>query len=156
MKMQCAQCGSSSVSVRCTHCKRVFCGAECAEGSEFLRYRDTNYIDGTHLDFTICRETHCVTNAKGETLFLFNDLQIIGIFRLLDLSHFHQRTPDDRPQCCDQPYRVIEYGKHMVASIESVPKLAAAMLKAYEETDAARRAPKLQQSRMRSFTSMKG
>jgi hypothetical protein len=104
----------------------------------------------------VWRESHCVTNAKGDKLFLLGDISIIRMFRAVELSAFHKRTPQDHPQCCDQPYRVIEYGPDMVADMESVSELTALMYETYQEAlEAERHKDDIPRTRMRVRSSMK-
>jgi hypothetical protein len=147
------------VAVQCMHCRATFCATECAlKAATFLRYRDTNYIFGTQLDFTLWRESHAVTNANGQTLFQMSDMSVLQIFNAVKLSDFHKRTDADRPEFGDQPYRVIEYGRNYVASMDNdVPELAQLMLMLYEQYKEAKEHPVdyRHQTRMRVQTSMK-
>jgi len=156
--MSCSQCGAKSVHVKCVHCDRRFCDAICAkaDGQQpiYIRYRDTNYIFGTKHNFTLWHESHHVTDASNNRLFTVGDLSIMHIFGLVELSKFHRRTPADAPQCCDRPYRVIEYGPDWVADMNEVPELADAMLDMYE-TNQQQRSPVLHKSMMRVQSSMK-
>lgn len=130
--------------------------AASVKAAQFIRYRDTGYITGTRLDFKLWRESQRITDANGAVLFTLGDLKVMEIYNLLDLNKFHRQTEADHPQCCDQPYRVIEYGGRgdWVADMDSVPQLSAALLAAYEEAMEAQHAS-IPLTRMRVQSSMK-
>lgn len=167
--MLCDSCQTHPISVECGYgCgKAYYCGQECANihhdihvagcvvAAQYLRYRDTNYIYGTREEFTVWRESQIVTDRKGEVLFQLSKEETEKLFdSLLDLRAFHKRTDADHPQCCDIPYRVIEYGGgrggDWVAPMDGVPELADAMLQTLQSKTVS-----YQQTRMRAPSSMK-
>lgn len=157
--MSCNHCNAPA-KVECSSCSIAFCGNDCSaadpthrtciKAAQYLRYRDGNYIFGTKDQFTLWRESQMVTDASGKVLFQISAGEAGKIFALLDLKAFHIRTEADQPQCCDIPYRVIEYGNDWVVNMNDVPTLAEALLRMYEDHN-----PKYQQSRMRVSSSMK-
>lgn len=159
--MSCNNC-ISQAQVRCSSCNALFCGAKCAstdpnhksclEAAQYLRYIDTGYIFGTKDYFTLWRESGMVTDAQGDVLFRIDAQETECIFALLDLHKFHKKDPEkDRPQCCDIPYRVIEYGGKgdWVVDMKDVPQLEEALVQMY------RRNNNIHQTRMRAPSSMK-
>lgn len=164
--MLCDSCQTNPISVECGYgCgKAYYCGQECANihhdihvgaaasgcvnAAQYLRYRDTNYIYGTREEFTVWRESQIVTDRKGEVLFQLSKEETEKLFNLLNLSAFHKRTDADRPQCCDIPYRVVEYGGDWVAPMNDVPELADALLQTLQSKTGS-----YQQTRMRAPSS---
>ena len=148
------------VQVKCSSCDIMFCGADCSNAdpkhaaciktAQYLRYVDTNYIFGTRDYFTLWRESQIVTNSNGDVLFQLSKDETEKMFKLLNLSAFHKRTDADHAQCCDIPYRVIEYGNGQVADMTNVQELASALVGMYR-----RKTGFYQQSRMRVSSSMK-
>jgi hypothetical protein len=142
--MQCKSC-QVPTQLECASCGTAFCGKECSstdpahssciKAAQFLRYRDTNYISGTRHHFTLWKESHFVTDARGDVLFQLSPSESERVFKLLDLQKFHKHTEADRPQCCDIPYRVIEYGGRgdWVANMTEVPELSAALYQIYAQ-----------------------
>jgi hypothetical protein len=156
--LSCNNC-QSPAQVKCSSCNAPFCGDKCAsidakhksciKAAQYLRYIDTNYIFGTKDYFTLWRESGIVSDAQGDVLFRIDTQETERIFKLLDLSMFHKRTEKDHAQCCDIPYRVIEYGGDWVADMKNVPDLAEALLKVYQRNN------RIFQTRMRAPSSMK-
>lgn len=156
--MLCNKCDSQA-QVRCSSCDIPFCGAKCAstdpdhktclKAAQYLRYIDTGYIFGTKDYFTLWRESGMVTDARGDVLFRIDLQETERIFALLDLHKFHKKDLEkDRPQCCDIPYRVIEYGE-WVADMKEIPKLEEALAQMYRQNN------RTYQTRMRAPSSMK-
>lgn len=160
-QMLCNYCNAPA-KVECSSCSVIFCGSNCSaidpthktcvKAAQYLRYVDTNYIFGTKNYFTLWRESQMVTDASGKILFQLTVDETEVIFKLLQLNAFHKRSDTDKPQCCDIPYLVIEYGGRgdWVANMDDVPALAEALLRMYENHDS-----RFQQSRMRVRSSMK-
>lgn len=99
-----------------------------------MRYRDGNYIFGTKDQFTLWRDSQMITDASGKVLFQISAGETESIFALLNLKAFHKRTEADQPQCCDVPYRVIEYGGSgdWIANMNDVPELTNALYQTYQ------------------------
>lgn len=121
---------------KCAICNVRFCGASCQtitcnhDNTEYLSYIDTNYIFGTKDQFTLWRNRSILVGKEGSNSQI--DKQVTEhVFQLLDLRLFHKYTKDDHPQCCDIPYRVIEYGGNgrWIANMEDVPELASELFK---------------------------
>lgn len=142
-QMLCNYCNAPA-KVECSSCSVIFCGSDCSatdpthktciKAAQYLRYVNTGYIFGTKNYFTLWRESQMVTDASGKILFQLSNDETEAIFKLLQLSAFHKRSDTDKPQCCDIPYRVIEYGGRgdWVANMDDVPALSEAMLRMYE------------------------
>ena len=130
---------------KCGGCKAILCGNDVHDcKGEFLRYYEGNYIYGTKTDFTLWRETGLIVDNKSKQIIKeVNDAECI--FTLIREAPFHKRTENDRAQCCDQPYRVIEYGDDWVVSIDDASRLSTVLLESSQEAVI---------SRMRAFSSM--
>jgi len=121
---------------KCAICNVRFCGASCQtitcnhDKQEYLSYIDTNYIFGTKDQFTLWRNRSILIGKEGSNTQI--DKQVTErVFQLLDLSLFHKYTKDDHPQCCDIPYKIIEYGGNgrWIAEMDDVSELANALFK---------------------------
>jgi hypothetical protein len=100
----------------------------------FLRYLDTNYIYGTHLEFTLWRETGLITTWQGTQLGKVPITQVNHVFNMArEEISFHKRTEKDQAQCCDIPYRVIEYGNSLVTSMEDALTLRQTLYNIYQQ-----------------------
>jgi broad-specificity NMP kinase len=131
----CSKC-QLTAHKKCAICNVRFCGASCQtitcnhDKQEYLSYIDTNYIFGTKDQFTLWRNRSILIGKEGSNTQI--DKQVTErVFQLLDLSLFHKYTKDDHPQCCDIPYRIIEYGGNgrWIAKMEDVSELANALFK---------------------------
>lgn len=124
----CETCKSNISTLQCVVCTQTFCNISCSTHActgEFLRYRDTNYIFGTKLTFTIWKCGY-IDNVPHK-------VDVKHIFDIVKHTPFRQRTENDHPQCCDIPYRVIEYNIDKVVNIDDATELAEAMENIYHE-----------------------
>lgn len=116
--------------------------------SRFLHYRDTNYIYGTRLDFFVWLDSGHVKTWQNTVLHTLSKDQLETLEALIAKTPWHARTEADKPQCCDVPYRVIDYGDDKVVSLDDAEELAEELRMIWDQT-------RFPPSMMRSSTSMK-